>query len=106
MNNIKIHKPLSNKPCGNSINLYPFMRKNYWMKRRMYSNKNMDLMNHSVSLIKQMINNTSLYENYESSIFKNINFCVKYQIIGQRIYQEQMYTTRLLNFVDNYYWQY
>ena len=106
MNNIKVHKPLSNKPCGNSINLYSFMRKNYWMKRRMYSKKNMDLMNHSVSLIKQIINNTSLYENSESNIFKNINFCEKYLIIGQKIYQEQMHTTRLLNFVDNYYWQY
>ena len=49
------------------------------------------------------VHHTSIYENYESKVFKN--FEVKYLIIDQKIYWEQIFTL-LSNFVDNYYWQY
>ena len=51
------------------------------------------------------VNHTSTYQSSESNVFKNIFFWVKYLIIDQTIYLEQMHT-RFFNFVDNYYWQY
>ena len=51
------------------------------------------------------VHHTLKYENSELKVFKNINFCVKYLIIDEAIYSEQIYT-RLLNHVDNHYWQY
>ena len=59
----------------------------------------------SSSLEFWSVNHTSIYENSKSNIYKNIKFWVKYLTIDQTIYLEYMYT-RLLDFLDNYYWQY
>ena len=48
---------------------------------------------------------TSIYEKSALKIFKNIKFFVKYLIIDQTIYCEQIYTM-FLNHLDNYCWQY
>ena len=51
------------------------------------------------------VNHTSIYENSELKVLKNVKFFGKSQIIDPMTYLEQIYT-RLLNLVDNYYWQY
>ena len=51
------------------------------------------------------LTHTSIYENYESKVFKNAFLLVKYLKIYQRIYYEEMYT-RLLNLVVNHFLQY
>ena len=51
------------------------------------------------------VNHTSIYGKSELKVFKNIIFLVKYLIIDQRIFNEQMYIW-FLTFVDNHCWQY
>ena len=46
------------------------------------------------------VNHTSMYENSELKVFKNIIFLVKYVVIDQMTYYEQIYT-RPLNLDDN-----
>ena len=76
----------------------------------------------SSSLEFWSVNHTSIYENSESNVFKNINVLGKisnnwlndlmhtndlimYAIMDTNDLMEQMYT-RFLSFVDNNYWQY
>ena len=76
----------------------------------------------SSSLEFWSVNHTSIYENSESNVFKNINVLGKisnnwlnnlmytndlimYTIMDTNDLMEQIYT-RFLSFVDNNYWQY
>ena len=50
------------------------------------------------------VNHTSMYKNSESKVFKNIKLLGEISNNWSKDLLGKMYT-RLLNFVDNYYWQ-
>ena len=52
------------------------------------------------------VNHTSIYENFGSDVFKNVKFLSEISNNWPKDLLRTKLYTRLVNFVDNYYWQY